>query len=606
MGANVTVYCLDKITDYLQFERLCHDLMTLEGYENIEPLGGFSDKGRDAIQVDCSRNSVFAYSVREDWKVKLIEDASKIRDHGHDCDEMVFISTAEFSASARDQAVKMIKEDFGWELKLYGIERLRILLETTHPEVRQNHEQIFPPSILQLEQNYQASEKEHVYIIYSPRDTIFAGWLSQKMISYGYMVWCSLTNHLSDGDFPDDIDDAIESQSAIVFSILSNIALEDMEHTRQRSLALRIAKEQNQEYLIAIKLDDNLATGKLDTATKALKLVDFSSNWGEGLENLQQRMKKLKIPRPLLNGKSIAARAFNEDDVINEQEESVYLNCYEVLAIPKVIQRFKSETDIDYETSKEIQHLWAHRRVDYRTFLSFFSPPKELEEKYNFVPDGGGSTNHTDRIDGVSVKNLVSEFIKKAMYMKCFQMGLHYCNKTEMYYFPYNLLDGNRLTYSRPDGSNTWISVAGERKYWTPSNEEYYHYHLSPTFYVSQKLYANHVIMVRLRLRMTDTKDSPLSSKKAFSRRKHITNDWWNKEWSDRFFAISQFLSNDGVIVIGSKKSEQIKINAIPTELISPIGVNETQINLMKTQDVRLWAGEFEDFEGEEGGNDDE
>lgn len=607
MGANVTVYCLEKITDYLQFERLCHDLMAWEGYKDIEPLGGFSDKGRDAIHIDNSKSTIFAYSVREDWKVKLIEDASKVRDHGHTCDELVFIFTAEFSASARDQAVKEIKENYGWDLKLYGVERLRILLETTHPEVRKNHQQIFPPDILQLEQNYQTSDKEHVYIIYSSVDAIFAGWLSQKIISFGYRVWCDLTNLVSNENLPDDIDKAIENQSAVVLSILSHAALEDMEHTRQRSLALRIAKEQNREYLIGIKLDDDLPIEKLDTGTKALKLVDFSSNWGDGLDNLTQRMGRLKVPQPLLNGKSLAARAFNEDDVIIEQEESVYLNCYEVLEIPKVIQRFKSDVDIDYTTSEEIKHIWAHRRVDDKTFLSFFSPPKELEAKYSFKPAGGGSTSLTDRIDGILVKNLISELLKKAMYMKCVQMGLQYCNQTAMYYFPYNLLGGNRLTYSRPDGTNTWVGVAGERKYWTPSNEEYYRYHLSPNFYISQKLYANHVIMVRLRLRMTDTEDRPLPSNKAFSRRKHLTNDWWNKEWGDRFFAISHFLSNDGVIVIGSKKSEQIIINANPAELISPIGVNETQIDLMKTQDVRLWAGEIEeDDDGEEGGTDEE
>ena len=160
MGANVTIYCLEKITDYLQFERLCHDLMALEGYKDIEPLGGFSDKGRDAVHVDKTKNTVFAYSVREDWKVKLIEDAGKIRKHGHDCDDLVFITTAEFSASARDQAVKEIKEDFGWKLKLYGAERLRILLEINHPKVRENHPQIFPPKFLQMEASYQPSEKE--------------------------------------------------------------------------------------------------------------------------------------------------------------------------------------------------------------------------------------------------------------------------------------------------------------------------------------------------------------------------------------------------------------------------------------------------------------
>lgn len=167
MGANLTVYCLEELTDYLQFERLCHDLMVLEGYKHIEPLGGFNDKGRDAVHVDKSKNTVFAYSVREDWQIKLVEDASKIKKYGHACDDLVFITTSRFSANARDQAVKEIEEDFGWNLKLYGVERLRILLETSHPEIRKNHPQIFPPEFLQLEANYRPSENEHVLIIYS-------------------------------------------------------------------------------------------------------------------------------------------------------------------------------------------------------------------------------------------------------------------------------------------------------------------------------------------------------------------------------------------------------------------------------------------------------
>lgn len=605
MGANVTVYCLENVTDYLQFERLCHDLMALEGYTKIEPLGGFRDKGRDAVHVDKTKNSVFAYSVREDWQIKLIEDASKINNHGHNCDELIFITTAEFSASARDKALKEIKDVYGWDLKLYGVERLRVLLETSHPQIRKNHPQIFPPEFLKIEENYHPSEKEHVCIIYSADDVVFAGWLAQKLLSFGYRVCCDLTSHLLEEDTPDDIDDVVENQSAIVLSILSNSALADMEHTRQQTLAIRIGKEQNSEHLIAITLDADLPIDNLDRETKSLKFVNFSSNWVSGLKDLIQRMEKTHIPKPLVNGRSLAARAFNEDDVILEQEESVFLNCYEVMEIPKFIQRYKSDTDIDFEMSKGIQQIWAHRRVDNRTFLSFFNPPKEIANKYNFLPSGGGLTSDTDRLDGISVKNLISEFLKKAMYVKCVQKGLRYCSITNMYYFPDGLFTGNRLAYSKPDGKNTRVNVVGERKYWTPSKEEFYRYHLSPTFYVSQNLFANHVIMIRIRLRITDTNNRPLASKKAFSRRKHLTNNWWNKEWGDRFFAISHFLSDNGEIIIGSKRNEQIRINSNPKELISPISINETQIDLLKSQKIRLWAGDFED-NNEKGGNDEE
>jgi|GEM_PF-4456659 hypothetical protein len=54
MAADPLIYCLEHVTEYDQFERLCHDMMALDGYKNIEPLGGSKGKGRDAIHVDSS------------------------------------------------------------------------------------------------------------------------------------------------------------------------------------------------------------------------------------------------------------------------------------------------------------------------------------------------------------------------------------------------------------------------------------------------------------------------------------------------------------------------------------------------------------------------
>jgi len=80
MGADPIIYCLKNLTDYDQFERLCHDLMALDGYRGIEPLGGSKDKGRDAIHIDQTSNNqvtIFAYSVREDWRKKLAQDSER-------------------------------------------------------------------------------------------------------------------------------------------------------------------------------------------------------------------------------------------------------------------------------------------------------------------------------------------------------------------------------------------------------------------------------------------------------------------------------------------------------------------------------------------------
>ena len=100
MAADPIIYSLEQLTDYDQFERLCHDMMALDGYRNIEPIGGSKDKGRDAIHIDVSTGTVtvFAYSVREDWRKKLGQDSEKIPKHGHTCQRLVFLCTADVHA----------------------------------------------------------------------------------------------------------------------------------------------------------------------------------------------------------------------------------------------------------------------------------------------------------------------------------------------------------------------------------------------------------------------------------------------------------------------------------------------------------------------------
>src|SRR5215469_1486202 len=128
MAPNLTIYCLQEVTDYSEFERLCSDLMSREGYNAIEPLGGFKDKGRDAIHISkFGKTTIFAYSVREDWRAKLAEDAQKIHRHGHACDDLVFIRTEDVRTGQRDEAISYVENEYGWKLQLFGAERLRLL-----------------------------------------------------------------------------------------------------------------------------------------------------------------------------------------------------------------------------------------------------------------------------------------------------------------------------------------------------------------------------------------------------------------------------------------------------------------------------------------------
>ena len=145
MGSKLTKLQLREITDYIGFESLCHDLMARQGYRNILPLGGFKDKGRDAIHVnqDSKRITIFAYSVREDWEKKLLEDLVKIKNHNHNCDEVIFVTTSEPTSTQIDFWKDKVQEDFNWILEFYHLERIATLIDSLYSDLKNLHPNIF-------------------------------------------------------------------------------------------------------------------------------------------------------------------------------------------------------------------------------------------------------------------------------------------------------------------------------------------------------------------------------------------------------------------------------------------------------------------------------
>ena len=125
MSADSIVYCLENLTDYDQFERLCSDVMTQTGYPDIEPLGGSNDRGRDALHVsrtDPNEITIFAYSVRGDWRQKLLnEDCKRIHDEKHELDQLVFVSTASITSTQKDKVKQEVVDKFDWNLEIYDL-----------------------------------------------------------------------------------------------------------------------------------------------------------------------------------------------------------------------------------------------------------------------------------------------------------------------------------------------------------------------------------------------------------------------------------------------------------------------------------------------------
>ena len=246
MAADPVTTCLKEVTDYAQFERFCSDLMVLESYPALEPLGGFKDRGRDAVHFSTVTGvtTIFAYSVREDWRKKLDEDAAKIHGHKHTCQKLVFLCNAAFTAGERDKAVREVKRTYKWELDLYGVERIAVLLRTRHRRLIGQHPQIFTPAFFPpIIAGIDPTVQDFVFIDYVDADEVLATWLARRLMATGYRPWCRSLSLLAGERAAEVMEGVIRNHSCRVVAIYSDDSVRNPDAQTRRSIAMGISKE---------------------------------------------------------------------------------------------------------------------------------------------------------------------------------------------------------------------------------------------------------------------------------------------------------------------------------------------------------------------------
>jgi hypothetical protein len=573
MAADPIIYCLEHVTDYDQFERLCSDLMAAEGYTEIEPLGGMRDKGRDAIHVDRHHPdnvTIFAYSVRDNWRKKLAEDCEKIRSHGHHCRHVMFSCTSTYTPAERDEAVTWVKTVFGWQLDLYGLERLRILLGTVHPQIIANHPHIFcAPFFPDAGGLTTVDSPDHLIIDYADSDEALATWLARRLTLDGYRVWCRGIDPIGGSSLNGTLETLIRHRAFRLLTILSPASVLDPDLSARRSMAFTIRHDLLLP-IVAAPVDTN----KLDAKTRGLEAIFFDDNWAKGLSQLLNLLTSKQCPRSP-GGASIAIRSFLPHDVVCAEPETLYSNRFRVLEVPEGLKRFTSTLSMEDDAFLLASLQWAFRRVDPRCFVAFDSPPAELNKRFNIKPAGGIAWRHASDIDGIAIRNLVPELIRKSTQVLCMERGLRFCNDQKVLYFPDGLTKSDRLYFTKPDGSKSFVNSVGERTYWRPGLSVPYKYQLAPGFSTVHLTETSLAVLVRLRVRFTDQHGAVLPARTATSRRKHLCKNWWNDDWFNRTLATMQFLSSGDRIVIGSTPAETIAIATAPDQWTVPLRINE-------------------------------
>lgn len=282
MSADPIIYCLERLTDYRQFERLCSALLAGAGYPSIDPLGGTGDEGRDAIirEDSAGRTICFAYTVRSDWKTKLRNDCSRVAEKGHKPDVFVFVCTEALSAADKSSAVASVLQNYGWRLEIYDLERLRVLLSGPQRHLLALHPTIFVPPFFPQRGGESIADSHDIILIDHVRgDHALATWLSRRLSLAGFHTWCQGTAPLAGENEDETVRTLIARRAKRYLPILSTSSLSDQLFIERCTVAAATHNEFTLPCRGIVSAD-----WPLPSRLNNLVPADFSQSWRTGLQ----------------------------------------------------------------------------------------------------------------------------------------------------------------------------------------------------------------------------------------------------------------------------------------------------------------------------------
>ena len=604
MPIDPIIHCLQELTDYDAFERLCSAIMNGLGYDDIEPIGGKSDKGRDALFTSNGngRSTIFAYTVRQDWKVKLDEDCKKVKKHAHPCDEFVYVTTTKLTSDQRDKAVEQVQKDYKFPLKIYGLERLRVQLVGNQRHLIPKHPQIFTWPYFEFRGGQStAFGRDLLLLDYNVEDHAFALWLARRLAIQGYSVWCFGIAPMAGDTVDETVRVLIENRAAKYIPVFSPDSLSDADFRGRVSLA-----QSTLAGLILPTKTDNYDSSLLPSSIREIEAADFSTTWGTGLRAMLNQLDALQIPKKINSdrGQQIALQSFIPEPLTKPETETIWTNSFPVTHLPESLTIYRSMSVVKNSALREVEDSWAYSRIDGRTFAAFEPPPKPLclTAKQEFM------IGKSDHMFGKRPENAIKEILGRRLRIKGLEAGLIWCKDREILYFPSDDNGPQRsIGYTTAGGKKSTVAVTGFRQWGSGEHVTKFFYQLAPFFRILVSQDWETSVVLRVYVRVTDDKGELFEGKAINRRRKKVTKSWWNDHFLARVLGIIQYFSHGtDEICMGSDENE-IRIATRPMTWDCPVSIDEEAVDrvgdfqdeLAALSDRQNWFDEDES-DGEE------
>lgn len=603
MSADPIVYCLERVTDYRNFERLCSALMAGAGYACLDPLGGTGDEGRDAIirNDDAGRRKIgFAYTVRADWHVKLGQDCKRVREMGHDPDVFVFVCTEPLSASEKDDAHALVEKTYRWKLDLFDLERLRVQLVSPQRHLIAQHPSIFaPPFFPQRGGQSIAESRDTLLIDHVPADHALATWLSRRLSLAGFRTWCNGTAPLAGENADETVRKLLDVRANQYLPVITAASLSDSVLLERCTIAAT-----KEDFVVPCAL---AAAGdpRLPSRLSKLAPADFSASWNVGLSQVLARLSTLGV-KPALSpdrGRQIALGDYLPTRVTTATPEPVFANVFP-LKLPETMLIYDLREQLNEVAFLELRKQWAFVEFAPRRLVAFTPPPKDaipavrVDRTPEFV-----WRESPDRL-GKKSTDVAKELARRSLEVACAQKGLALCTDRRVFYFPKPDNGEWNQSIQHVDGRSTTVYLTGERTKRSGQRSTKFLYQLAPRFLPMYNDDRTWNVVVRIYVRVTTAEGALFEGKDIGRHRKRVTRSWWNQQWLPRLLGVVQALqTSKGVIQVG-EIGHTVQMQTNPLSWQCPVGLDVVSLSGMVDIGEELAQSRARDDDDDDDGSD--
>ena len=213
---------------------------------------------------------------------------------------------------------------------------------------------------------------DHLFISYATEDGELAEWLTLRLTTEGYKVWCDRVKLLGGESYPRDIDKAIKTQTFRMLALISKNSLTKENPLKERTLGHNISRQRKVDFVIPLLVDET-RSDELDWMDSDLTYIPFRDSWAQGLIQLVKKLKSINTPNPLPNGAKLVSDWVAQQSSLPKTQERLWSNLFEIKAMPTTL--YKTTVPDGFKLPAK---SWIHHKQSSGVYWGFELPDSSV------------------------------------------------------------------------------------------------------------------------------------------------------------------------------------------------------------------------------------